>query len=120
MQGVRGSNPLSSTRHNASAGLPFRAICQQIVSRSRRVTARALSALTGSGDFGRSHNARVEGDGHLEASETFMVWDDNIPAATITINRSAKPELGSEQERAELTLYSHMVTVDRAYGGQGL
>jgi hypothetical protein len=38
MQGVRGSNPLSSTRHNTSAALPLRAICQQIVSRSRIVT----------------------------------------------------------------------------------
>jgi hypothetical protein len=31
MQGVRGSNPLRSTRHNASAALPLRAVCQQIV-----------------------------------------------------------------------------------------
>jgi hypothetical protein len=38
MQGVRGSNPLSSTRHNASAGHPRRAVCQQIVSRSLDVT----------------------------------------------------------------------------------
>jgi hypothetical protein len=29
MQGVRGSNPLSSTRHNASAALPLRAVCQR-------------------------------------------------------------------------------------------
>jgi hypothetical protein len=42
MQGVRGSNPLSSTRHNASAGLPLRAVCQQIVSRSLDVTVLAL------------------------------------------------------------------------------
>ena len=42
MQGVRGSNPLSSTRHNASAGLPLRAVCQQIVSRSRHVAAKML------------------------------------------------------------------------------
>ena len=32
MQGVRGSNPLSYTRHNASAGFPFRAVYQQITS----------------------------------------------------------------------------------------
>jgi hypothetical protein len=32
MQGVRGSSPLSSTRHNASAALLLRAVCQQIVS----------------------------------------------------------------------------------------
>ena len=39
MQGVRGSNPLSSTRHNALTRLPLRAVCQQIVSRSLYVTA---------------------------------------------------------------------------------
>ena len=42
MQGVRGSNPLSSTRHNASTGLPHRAVCQQIVSRPRHVVAITL------------------------------------------------------------------------------
>jgi hypothetical protein len=31
-----------------------------------------------------------------------------------------KPELWTEQERAEPALYAHKVTVDRAYGGQGL
>jgi hypothetical protein len=46
MQGVRGSNPLSSTRHNASADHPLRAACQQIVSRSLQVSARTPSALT--------------------------------------------------------------------------
>jgi GNAT superfamily N-acetyltransferase len=44
----------------------------------------------------------------------------HTPAATITINRYAKPELWTEQEQAEPALYAHKVTVDRAYGGQGL
>ena len=58
---------------------------------------------------------------NIEAGETFIVWDDDhIPAATITINRWAKPELWTEQERAEPALYAHKVTVDRAYGGHGL
>jgi ribosomal protein S18 acetylase RimI-like enzyme len=58
---------------------------------------------------------------NIEAGETFIVWDDDdTPAATITINRFAKPELWTEQERAEPALYAHKVTVDRAYGGQGL
>jgi GNAT superfamily N-acetyltransferase len=53
--------------------------------------------------------------------ETFIVWDDDdTPAATITSNRLAKPELWTEEERAEPALYAHRVTVDRAYGGQGL
>src|SRR5215216_4589761 len=30
---------------------------------------------------------------NIEAGETFIVWDDDKPAATITINRFAKPEL---------------------------
>jgi hypothetical protein len=47
MQGVRGSNPLSSTRHNATPSRPLRAVCQQLVSRSRGVSANSRSALTG-------------------------------------------------------------------------
>ena len=36
----------------------------------------------------------------IEAGETFIVWDDDhTPAATITVNRWAKPELWTEQER---------------------
>jgi hypothetical protein len=58
---------------------------------------------------------------NIEAGETFIVWDDDdTPAATITINRLAKPELWTEEERAEPALYAHRVTVDRADGGQGL
>jgi ribosomal protein S18 acetylase RimI-like enzyme len=58
---------------------------------------------------------------NIEAGETFIVWDDhNKPSATITINRFAKPELWTPQEAAEPALYAHKVTVDRAYGGQGL
>jgi GNAT superfamily N-acetyltransferase len=58
---------------------------------------------------------------NIEAGETFIVWDDDgTPAATITINTWAKPELWTEQERAEPPLYAHKITVDRAYGGQGL
>jgi hypothetical protein len=36
---------------------------------------------------------------NIEAGETFIVWDDNdTPAATITINRWAKPELWTQEE----------------------
>jgi len=48
------------------------------------------------------------------------IQDDDKPAATITINRWAKPELWTEQERAEPALYAYKVTVDRAHAGQGL
>ena len=58
---------------------------------------------------------------NINAGETFIVWDDhNKPAATITINQFAKPELWTPEEAAEPALYAHKVTVDRAYGGQGL
>ena len=57
---------------------------------------------------------------NVEAGETFIVWDDDTPAATITINRWAKPELWTPKEAAEPALYAHKVTVDRAHGGQGL
>jgi hypothetical protein len=42
MQEVRGSNPLSSTSHNTFSGSPLSAGCQQIVSKSRLVTAGTL------------------------------------------------------------------------------
>jgi GNAT superfamily N-acetyltransferase len=58
---------------------------------------------------------------NIEAGETFIVWDDDgTPAATIAVNRWAKPELWTEEERGEPALYAHKVTVDRAYAGQGL
>src|SRR4029450_2597298 len=57
---------------------------------------------------------------NIEAGETFIVWDEDTAAATIAINRWAKPELWTEQERAEPALYAHKVTVDRAYSGEGL
>jgi ribosomal protein S18 acetylase RimI-like enzyme len=58
---------------------------------------------------------------NIEAGETFIVWDDDdTPAATITVNRYAKPELWTPEEAAEQALYAHKATVDRAYGGHGL
>jgi hypothetical protein len=45
MQGVRGSNPLSSTRHNASAVHPHRAACQRIARVTGEPTAPWLEAL---------------------------------------------------------------------------
>jgi GNAT superfamily N-acetyltransferase len=57
---------------------------------------------------------------NIQAGETFIVWDDDTPTATITINRWAKPELWTPEEAAEPALYAHKVTVDRAHAGQGL
>jgi hypothetical protein len=66
MQGVRGSNPLSSTRHNASAGFPLRAVCQQIVSKSLLVMIPALCVLSVSGDSGRSQRIVVSRGGRVK------------------------------------------------------
>jgi hypothetical protein len=44
MQGVKGSNPLSSARHNASSTSALSAVCQK----TRAVAARTLFALGGS------------------------------------------------------------------------
>jgi ribosomal protein S18 acetylase RimI-like enzyme len=57
---------------------------------------------------------------NVRAGETFIVWDDGTPAATITVDRWANPDLWTEQEAAEPALYAHKVTVARAYAGQGL
>jgi len=56
----------------------------------------------------------------IQAGETWMVWDDLTPAATITIARCGEPELWNEVERAESAVYCHKLTVARAYSGQGL
>jgi hypothetical protein len=45
MQEVRGSNPLSSTSHNAPTAPALAVVCQQIVSRSPAASARTLLAL---------------------------------------------------------------------------
>lgn len=58
---------------------------------------------------------------NIRAGETFIVWDDDgTPAATITVDRWANPELWTPEEAAEPSLYAHKLTVARAYAGQGL
>lgn len=55
------------------------------------------------------------------AGDTFIVWnDDGTPAATITADCWANPELWTPEEAAEPALYTHKLTVARAYAGQGL
>jgi GNAT superfamily N-acetyltransferase len=57
---------------------------------------------------------------NIRAGETFIVWDDGTPAATITIDRWANPDLWTPEEAAEPALYAHKLTVARAYAGQSL
>jgi GNAT superfamily N-acetyltransferase len=57
----------------------------------------------------------------IRAGETFIVWDDDgTPAATITVDRWANPDLWTPEEAAEPALYAHKLTVARDYAGQGL
>jgi GNAT superfamily N-acetyltransferase len=57
---------------------------------------------------------------NIRAGETFIVWDDGTAAATITVDRWANPDLWTPAEAAEASLYTHKLTVARAYAGRGL
>lgn len=57
---------------------------------------------------------------NIHAGETFLVWDGPVPAATITIDRSPRPDLWNQAELARPALYAHKLTVERAYAGTGL
>jgi len=58
---------------------------------------------------------------NIRAGETFIAWDDDgTPAATVTVDRWANPDLWTPGEAAEPALYAHKLTVARAYAGCGL
>jgi GNAT superfamily N-acetyltransferase len=57
---------------------------------------------------------------NIKAGETFIVWDNKTPAATITVDQWANPDLWTPAEAAEAARYVHKLTVARAYGGRGL
>jgi GNAT superfamily N-acetyltransferase len=54
---------------------------------------------------------------NIRAGEAFIVWDDDTPAATITVDGWANPDLWAPEEAAEPALYAHKLTVARAYAG---
>jgi ribosomal protein S18 acetylase RimI-like enzyme len=57
----------------------------------------------------------------IRAGESFIVWEeDGTPAATITVDRWANPDLWTPEEAAEPALYAHKLTVARAYAGRRL
>ncbi|SRR6266511_731634 len=55
---------------------------------------------------------------NLKAGETSR--DAGTPAATITVDGWANPDLWTPAEAAEPALYAHKLTVARAYAGRGL
>lgn len=54
----------------------------------------------------------------IEAGETWMLWDEDQPAATVTITDWAPAGLWTPEEEAEPALYVHKLTVPRAYAGR--
>jgi GNAT superfamily N-acetyltransferase len=57
---------------------------------------------------------------NIKAGETFIVWDAGTPAATITVDGWANPDLWTPAEAAEPALYAHKLTVARTHAGRGL
>lgn len=56
----------------------------------------------------------------IRAGATWIAWDDDTPAATITMQSRADPRLWTRQERDELAVYVHRLIVSRHYAGRGL
>lgn len=63
-------------------------------------------------------NARLyEG---LAQGKTWIAWNRNIPAATITAEETANPKLWKELEVEEPAVYVNRLVVGRGYAGRGL
>jgi GNAT superfamily N-acetyltransferase len=60
----------------------------------------------------RGRDSRIMG--HLRAGVTWILWDDDIPAATITADRSPDPHW-PEPEIYEPAVYLHRIVVSRPY-----
>jgi GNAT superfamily N-acetyltransferase len=56
----------------------------------------------------------------IDAGETWMVWDDGSPVATVALDRRADARLWTSEERLEAALYLHRLIVQRKYAGRRL
>jgi GNAT superfamily N-acetyltransferase len=60
----------------------------------------------------------------LKNGKTWIVWDGDIPAATVTVasraNSAVWSDLGGECDLSERAVYAHRLITARAYAGQGL
>lgn len=59
-------------------------------------------------------------DQSIEAGETWIVWDGEIPAASVALDTYADPRLWTDAERKEPAHYLHRLTVSRTHSGQDL
>jgi GNAT superfamily N-acetyltransferase len=55
----------------------------------------------------------------LERGETWIVWDGDVPAATMTICRTANPDVWRENSKGD-AVYIHRLVVGRSYAGNDL
>jgi GNAT superfamily N-acetyltransferase len=55
----------------------------------------------------------------LELGETWIVWDGDVPAATMTICQRANPDVWPEGDKED-AVYIHRLVVSRAYAGREL
>ncbi len=56
----------------------------------------------------------------IVSGKTWIAWDRDEPAATITLEDTADPKLWTEWEDAEPAAYVHRLVVGRPYAGIGL
>ena len=65
-----------------------------------------------------ARDARIWAD--ITGRKTWIAWDGDTPAATITSEKRAEPPLSSEWVDDEPAAYVHRLVVARSYGGRGL
>jgi GNAT superfamily N-acetyltransferase len=58
--------------------------------------------------------------GGLITGRTWIVWDGDVAAASVTIETTGSPELWIEEERRTPAVYLHRLVVERRYAGKGL
>lgn len=57
---------------------------------------------------------------NIARGECFLVWDDGVPVATMTVDEFADPDFWSEEEAREPAFYVHRMAVRRDASGQEL
>jgi GNAT superfamily N-acetyltransferase len=55
----------------------------------------------------------------VELGQTWIVWDGDVPAATMTISPRANPDVWRDKAE-DAAVYIHRLVVSRAYAGLGL
>lgn len=65
---------------------------------------------------GRDRRVRAD----LWAGKTWIVWDGNEPAATLTISTDPEHRVWTERERQDPAVYLRRLALDRRYAGRGI